>query len=619
MQSARALNSGKWGEISRRGSWRVNALALFVLAAAGLILFRLYFVQVLHHSSYQAIAQNQYDFFQKLAPKRGEIYLQSGNDPYPVAVNRDLQMAYAVPKEIGNIETASQSIADALGMDANLVREKIGNPDDMYEVLKHQLSEEEASKIKDLKLAGVYLTPESFRFYPGEALASQTIGFVGSDGEENVGRYGVESAWEKILRGEAGTLNQERDSRGRWMSVADRDLKAAQDGQDLILTINYNIQYEVEKILKEAVDKFRADQGSAIVMEPKTGRILAMANFPDFNLNDFGKTEDISLFANPAVSGTYECGSVFKTITAAAGIDDGKISPDTTFNDSGLVQEAGYSIRNSDMKAYGKQTMTNVLEKSLNTGAIFIEKQIGNKNYAQYLKNFGFGEKTGVDLPGELAGNFKNLADPRININFFTASFGQGIAVTPLQLLNAYSAIANGGILMKPQIVEKIIHADGTAEEVAPQEIRRVIQEDTAKAVAKMLRSVVTNGHGKRADVPGYLVGGKTGTAQVAKSGAKGYEEGLTIGSFAGFAPIEDPQYAILVKIDNPKDVQWAESTAAPVFGKIMKFALEYGKVEPTEEVDINKLNKEANITLPPDKPAVIVQEHKTNKKKHDD
>lgn len=614
MQSVRTLSKGKWGEITRAGSWRVYVLAIFVLASASLICLRLFFVQVGAYETYRMMAENQHEFFQKLIPERGQIYLKNGNDPYPVAVNQDLQMAYAVPKEIENRNEAAKKVAQILGLDEEVMQEKLNDPEDMYEVLKHRLTDEEVAKIKELNMAGVYLTSESFRYYPGGELASQTIGFVGSNGSEVLGRYGVENFWEKSLKGESGSLNQQGDSRGRWISIADRKLSPARNGDSLVLTLNYNIQYEVEKVLKETVEKHSADNGSAIVIDPKTGRILAMANVPRFNLNDFGKVEDVSVFSNPILDSPYECGSVFKTITAAIGIDDGKINPNTVFTDTGLIKEAGYSITNSDGKAYGEQTMTQMLEKSLNTGAIFAQKQVGNKNYAEYLKRFGLGEKTGIDLPGEVAGNIKNLEELRMNINFFTASFGQGISVTPLQLANAYATIANGGKMMKPQIVEKIIHADGSAEEVAPEEVRRVIQEDSAIAVGKMLRSVVVNGHGKRADVPGYLVGGKTGTAQVAKSGAKGYEEGLTIGSFAGYAPIDDPQYVLLVKIDNPKDVEWAESTAAPAFGKIMKFLLEYGKVEPTEEIDIKKLNQQANINLVPDKPVVVAPEVKKKK-----
>ncbi len=565
-------------------------MSLFVIGVAFVIVFRLYFLQVRAYESYRSIAENQHRIFQVLAPKRGEIYLKEGKDLYPLAINRDLQMAYVVPKEVENQEETAKKISPILGLEEDFIRQKISNPEDMFEILKHKVSDEEVAQIKDLKMPGIYFSPESVRFYPGGELASQLVGFVGSDGEKEVGRYGLEASFEEELGGKEGNMDQERDAGGRWISVADRQVQPAKDGDTLVLTVDHTVQYEVEKIIKAAVEEFQAENGTAIVMEPKTGKILAMANYPNFNPNDYSKVEDMSVFLNPAVNLTFECGSVFKTFTEAAGIDTGKINPNTTYVDTGAVQEAGYTIKNSDEKANGTQTMTQVLEKSLNTGVIFIEKLVGNQAFADYVRNFGFGQKTGVDLPSELPGNVKNLDNTRSNIQFFTASFGQGIAVTPMQLINAYSAIANKGVLMKPQIVDRIIHPDGSIEEVQPIEIRRVVSEDTARQISQMLRSVVVNGHGKRADVPGYLVGGKTGTAQVAKAGAKGYEEGLTYGSFAGFAPIDDPQFVVLVKMFNPKTVQWAESSAAPTFGKIMKSLLEYYKVEPTEAYDINKL-----------------------------
>lgn len=569
---------------SKEKYWRIYALVFFIFIIAALIMARLYVLQVKAHEKYLRIAENQHKILEELMPERGEIYLADEKEPYPLAVNRRLQMAYAVPKEIGDKEKTINETSSALGIEKSVLEEKFSNPGDMFEILKHKLSEEEAAKINEIKLPGIYLAPEDFRFYPGGELASQLVGFVGSDGNEFKGQYGLEAYWEKELKGEAGSLNQERDTRGRWISIADRNLKPAKNGDDLILTISHTIQYEVEKILRETVEQHQADNGTFIAMEVKTGRILAMANFPSFNPNDYGKTEDISLFSNPAVSTPYECGSVFKTITAASAIDDGKIEPDTEYVDTGSVKEAGYTIKNSQEKVYGKQTMTQVLENSVNTGAIFIEKQLGNKKFADYVRAFGFGEKTGIELPNEAPGNIRNLEELRKDIQFFTASFGQGIAVTPLQLISAYAAVANGGKMMKPQIVEKIIHSDGNIEEIAPKEIRQVVSEESAKKTGQMLLSVVKSGHGKRAAVPGYLVGGKTGTAQIAKVGEKGYEEGLTVGTFAGFAPIDDPQFAVLVEIYDPKDVEWAESTAAPAFSKVMKFLLEYYGVNPTEE-----------------------------------
>ncbi|KKQ60860.1 MAG: hypothetical protein US82_C0027G0001, partial [Parcubacteria group bacterium GW2011_GWC1_38_22] len=237
------------------------------------------------------------------------------------------------------------------------------------------------------------------------------------------GMYGLEAFWEKALRGESGSIKQEGDSRGRWIPVSDRDVREAKDGPDLILTINHTVQFEVEKIVKETMEKFSADSASVIVMEPKTGKILAMANQPSFNPNDFSQTEDISRFVNPAVSEPYESGSVFKAFTEAIGIDDGKINGSTTYVDTGVVKEAGYEIRNSDLKANGVQTMTQVLEASLNTGVIHIEKLVGNKNFAEYVRRFGFGEKTGIDLPGEVGGNIRNLNNTKTDINFFCGKF----------------------------------------------------------------------------------------------------------------------------------------------------------------------------------------------------
>jgi cell division protein FtsI/penicillin-binding protein 2 len=598
--------------------WRIYSLVFFVLFVAICILIKLYFIQVINYKVYQDRAENQHKVSQTLNPNRGEIYLSDESDPYPVAVNRQMQMAYIVPKEIENKNMVAESLAGILQMDKNSLEEKMSDPEDMFEIIKHKLTDEEASRIKELKLKGVYLTPETFRFYPAGELASQVLGFVGSDGKEMKGMYGIEAALNDKLEGKSGSLSQEKDTRGGWISTANREIDPAEDGVDLVLTLNHTVQYETEKILKETVEKHQADNGTAIVMEPKSGKILAMANYPSFNPNDYSQVEDISVFANPAVSSLYEPGSVFKSFTMSAGIDDGKVNSDTTYVDSGGIREAGYEIRNSDNKANGKQTMTQVLEKSINTGVIFVEKMIGNKKFADYMERFGFGEKTNVDLPGEISGNTANLNNLKSDIQFFTASFGQGISVTPLQLANGYVAIANGGVLMKPQIIDKITYPDGRTEEIQPQEVRRVISQDSAKQIREILRSVVVNGHGKKADVPGYLVAGKTGTAQVPKSGGRGYEDGVTIGSFAGFAPSDDPQFVVLVKIYHPRDVQWAESTAGPAFGKIMKFLFDYYGVEPTEDYDVEKLNKAQQINEPtaPLVQAIVQEETKKDKKK---
>ncbi|EKE21029.1 MAG: hypothetical protein ACD_7C00379G0005 [uncultured bacterium] len=579
------LSIGKNRSDKLVSSQRIYFLAVAVFFMGVIIIARLYILQIRDHARFRTMADDQHGAFSELSAKRGEIYLKNRDEKYPLAVNKEYMMVFLEPKMVAEKDRVVSELSYILGMERIEIEKKLSNPEDMFEIVKKKISQEEADKITELKLKGVKLLGENYRYYPGKELASQIVGFVGSNGEQEIGRYGLESFWEEELQGKNGSIFQERDSAGRWISITDRKKVPAQDGADLVLTIDQAVQYEIEKILKLTMEKYKADGGSILVQEPSTGKLLAMASYPNFNPNEFGKVENMSVFTNPAITNAYESGSVFKTVTLASGIDAGVISPNTTYVDNGVISEAGYNIKNSDGKSNGTQTMTQVLEKSLNTGVIFTEKLMGNKKFAEYVRNFGFGEKTGITLPNEAAGDVRNLNNLKSDIQFFTASFGQGITTTPLQILNAYSVIANGGNLMRPQVVEKKIYSDGREESVEPKIIRRVIKEETAKQMKEMLESVVVNGHGKRAAVSGYRVGGKTGTAQVAKQGGGGYEESITIGSFTGIAPLDNPRFAVIVKIDNPKDVQWAESSAAPTCGEVLKFLLNYYNVEPTEPI----------------------------------
>jgi cell division protein FtsI/penicillin-binding protein 2 len=563
---------------------RIYVVMFSFLGILMVVFLRLYFLQIIDYASFQALADNQHNVFKKLIPERGEIFLKDKDGLFPIALNREAKVVYAVPQELDDPQKTSLEIAQILNLDQGELSAKFSKAGDLYEAVKHRLSEEEVEKIKNLNRKGIHLAEEVYRYYPSGELASQVVGFVGWEGDGLAGKYGVENTFEKRLRGRAGDIFQNRDSTGNWITVGERRITEAQNGESFVLTLDHIVQYETEKILKSAVNQFEAEGGSVIVMEALTGKILSLANYPTFNPNEYSQVDSMDLYRNPTVSDAYECGSVFKPITMAAALDSDQLNPETIYVDSGAVKEVGYSIKNSDLKAYGRQTMTEVLEKSLNTGAIFAQKSIGNKNFLEYLKRFGFGEKTGIELVGEGAGNIGNLKKLKSNIEFFTASFGQGITVTPLQLVAAYNTLANGGVLLKPQIVEKVIYPNGSSEEISPQEVRRVISQKAALQISQMLRSVVVNGHGKRADVPGYLVIGKTGTAQVASAEKKGYSEDRHIGSFAGFAPMNDPRFTILVKIDNPQTVDWAESSAAPVFGELMKFLLDYYNIEPTEE-----------------------------------
>ena len=367
--------------------------------AATVILGRFYVLQVIEHLQYKALAEGQHSFFQDLIPKRGEIFMKDKNELYPVAVNRETKTAYAVPKEIENPAEAAMALAPILQLDAAELKSKFEKPDDMYEVLKRRLSDEEIDKIKSANLKGIRLSDESYRYYPSSELAANVLGFVGWKENALGGRYGLESYFDEEMRGVEGSLSHKRDASGGWIAVTGKEISQAQDGVGLILSLDHIVQYQAEKILKGATERYGADGGQIVVMEPSTGRILTMASYPTFNPNDYAKTENISAFRNPAVNDAYESGSVFKPITIAAGLDSEKISPDTTYTDTGEIREAGYAIHNSDNKANGIQTMTEVLEKSLNTGVIYVEKLLGNKNFSDYVERFGFGSATGIDLP----------------------------------------------------------------------------------------------------------------------------------------------------------------------------------------------------------------------------
>ncbi len=565
------------------GIARVAFVFVCFLSVGVGLLWQLYRIQVRDHTLWSDQAKKQRLSTFDLKAERGEIFLHDNGEPYPLAVNREYMAAYVVPREVQDAKEVARELSAILGKDESEILLKLSDPTDPFEMIKRRLSDDEVGRIRTLSLKGVSLLPEKYRYYPAGSLASHVVGFAGLGEQGGAGGYGVEASFDSELKGKPARVHEERDAGGRWISLSNSRSDVPDHGDILTLTIDRVIQHETEKVVQEYREKHGADSMTALVMDPITGKILAMANAPDFDPNKYAETEDYGLFLNPAVSSTYEPGSIMKLIAMAIGIDEKKVSPTTEYVDTGSVTESGYTVKNSEEKVYGRSTMTKVLEDSINTGMIFVERSVGHKVFAERLRRFGFGEKTGVKLPAESGGDLHNLNDFRIGIQFYTAAYGQGITGTPLQMVSAYAALANGGVLMRPQIVESIGHADGEVEMIQPEEIRRVISKETSEAIGHMLRSVVVNGHGKRADVPGYEVVGKTGTAQVAKTDGGGYEEGKTIGSFAGYAPRENPRFVVLMKVDNPKDVQWAESSAAPAFGQLMRFLLEYARIEPTE------------------------------------
>ena len=440
----------------------------------------------------------------------------------------------------------------------------------------------------ELVIPGVGYNFNQYRYYPDNNIGSQLLGFVNytDPNSPGVGKYGLEAFFNDELTGRAGSVNSAKGAHGSAIIADDREYVGAENGSDLVLTVDRNVEYYACEKLQEAVKKHGADGGSLIVMNPKTGAIIAMCSVPDFNPNDYANVKDIRVFNNPAIFDAYEPGSVYKTVTMSAAIDQGKVTPSTTYKDTGEIMIPGWPkpIKNSDFAthgAHGVVDMNTVLEFSLNCGAIFAERQLGSKNFADYVKAYGFGEKTGIELGSESAGNIGSLLGNKVSeIEAATASFGQGISVTPLQMIMPYQAIANHGVLMKPYIVKAIVHPNGSQDSIEAQPIRQVVSSQTADTVSAMLVNVVESGHAKGSQISGYYIGGKTGTAQVAIPG--GYSATDYDHTFIGILPINNPAFVMLAKMDNPKDAMYAESTVVPLWRDIADFMLKYYQIPAT-------------------------------------
>jgi len=569
--------------------WRIYLLAIIVFVAGSGIFARLFFLQVLRYDHYSALAQDRQEFYKELFPKRGEIFMQDlsakrrgGEEQYyPLAVNKEFQQAYLIPKDIPEEkrEEVADQLANILNLDREIIWQRINKPNDPYEPLKHKISQESAERIRQLDVDGVELAPEIWRYYPNGSSACHLTGFVGVSDWGKIGQYGLEGYYEDKLCGEIGYATGKKDTAGRLIPYLKQKLEPAQDGVTIILTIDQNIQFRAEKELKQIVERWQAESGSIIILEPKSGAVRAMANWPVFNPNEYNSVEDIDVFLNASTQKTYELGSIFKPLTMAAGIDSGSVTPQTTYLDKGYVKIKGSVINNVDKESHGEQTMTQVLEKSLNTGAVFVQQAIGKDVFRQYIQRFNFDQPTGINLAGEVGGNIVNLFSDK-EINLATISFGHGITVTSLGMTAAIGAIANEGKIMRPFVVEKIIHPDGNEVITEPRVNEKVFSAQTAKELTKMLVSVVENGYGKPARILGYDIAGKTGTAQIADP-VKGVYTEETIHSFVGFAPAFNPEFVILVRLDKPQGIRFASDSVSPVFKKMAEYLLQYLEIPP--------------------------------------
>ena len=547
---------------------------------------RLFDLQVTRRQSFAQEVSRTRRLIRITPAKRGEIFYSTKQ---AFAINQKTFTVYAVTKDIpaGEYAHTAESLAPLLGKTADEVRQAMEHdPSSSYVPLADHVTSENEQSVRQLHQSGIGTFGELQRVYPDGSATAAISGFLGWEGkgdagnDHKVGRYGLEQHLEDVLSGVPGKAEADRDGRGRWIPSGERVIVEPQDGSDVVLTIDHPVQLTACSKLEEAIKNVHADGGSVIIMDPMTGGIIALCSAPSYDANAYAKVEDPSRFTNNAMARAYEPGSVFKPITMALGIENGVVTPETTFVDTGSVTFGKSVIKNAHEKSYGKQDMVGVLTNSINTGAVFVARLIGRDRLRAGIERFGFGRTTGVELSGEALGDTRSLQNAG-DIYTATASFGQGISVTPMQLAQAFSAIANGGTLLRPTMIKEKHLPDGTVVPQKTEPIRRVISERTAALIKGMLVTVINDGHSKRGGVKGYHIGGKTGTAQVAKQNGLGYSD-QTIHTFIGMGPIENPRFVIVTKLDHPRDVEFADSSAAPLAGDIARFLLEYWKIPPS-------------------------------------
>jgi stage V sporulation protein D (sporulation-specific penicillin-binding protein) len=565
---------------------RIAVFLLTIIFCTCGLAARLFYLQVLKNEKYQAAALTQRLHEIEIQPKRGLITDRNGKK---LAINVSLDSVVVNPRQIKNVDQASAALAEALGLPVEQVRTKLSR-DTSFEWVARKIEPEKSKAVRALKLDGVYLVEESDRFYPNGTLLSHVIGFAGID---NQGLEGLELVYDKQLRGTWGRFLGETDAYNREIPGGEKQYLPSKDGCNLILTIDEVLQHIVEREIDRLMEETKAKGAAILIADPNTGEILALANRPTFDPNNPTAVPDTNR-RNLAVWYNYEPGSTFKIVTAAAAMEEKLVQENDGFYCQGGLQIAGHYI--GCVTAHGSQTFAEVVKNSCNVGFMTIGMRMTREKLYEYIQAFGFGQVPGSSLPGEETGILlpvKNVGP----VEQANISFGQGIAVTPLQMISMVGVIANGGQLMKPQIVREIKDTDGTViQPFTPQTVRQVISSETAHKLAGLLEQVVADGTGRGAQVPGYRLAGKTGTAQKIVDGR--YVSDKHVASFLGFGPVDNPRLSILVVVDEPQGAYYGGVVAAPVFKRIMEDALRYLAIPPV--VSDEKEKTEPKVEVPP-------------------
>ena len=598
-------NKSRPQRVNNRG---FGLLAVLIMVA-GVLVLRLFFLQIVDTSDLEAKNLSQVQVDRKLQSPRGTIYDRHGS---PLAMSVVTKSLYADPQMLKkNPEDIAELVAPYVSISKEAIVENL--KEDTAFVWLDRMMEPDKSKavekiIEDEKLEGLNFVEESKRYYPNGNLAAQVLGFVGT---EDKGLDGLEMVLDDELKGGLTKEVVATDRKGNAIFGSVLAQYLPDKGKSVTLTIDATVQFIAERALEQAMVDIKPAHASVIVMDPKTGEILAMANRPTYDPNhyDKGKEQD---FKNIAVTNLYEPGSTFKPIIASAALASGKWTVDTVYNDTGSIMASGHVMQNWNGEGYGKVRLLEILKFSINTGMVRLGLTTGPEILSEYVHKYGFGQPTGIELPGEGEGllfNPEEMAD----IDTASMSIGQGIAVTPLQMVRAFGAIANGGILMKPHIVKAYNNPDGTvASETQTESQGQAIPENVASTIVDILEKEVSEGGGNKAMVEGYHFGGKTGTAQKLNTEYGGYLDGRYIASFIGFGPVEDPKFVVLVAIDDPSNGSiYGGQIAAPVFKDIMSQLVRYYQISPSvkEEVKVGATtvqtlpnpskNSDGSVTLP--------------------
>ncbi len=562
---------------------RIRIISICLLLFSCLLVVKLYSVQIIHGSDFAERADRQYQRPSN-AFDRGTIFFsdKDGN----LISGATLKTGFIVtinPKILqqnDNVDDTYVKLSSAMPtLDMDDFYMRATKPGDSYEEIAKHVDEDTGKKITDMKLKGVSLFKDKWRYYPGGTLASHVLGFMAYKGDEVAGRYGLESYYEDVLSRKSDSVY------ANFFVEMFSDLKkTVKDGEslegDLVTSIEPRTQAYLENTIKDITKQYSSERTGAIIINPKNGEIYAMAMNPTFDPNDFRDVEDPKTFSNGLVENVQEMGSIIKPFTMSVGVDLGKVSASTTYNDTGSVSADGRTIYNFDKKGRGTITLQYALSKSLNTGFAFIVSKVGNKALGEYFTKYGLGEKTGIDLPNEAKGLIDNMVKSPRDIEHITASFGQGIAVSPVEVVRAFSAIANGGKLVTPHVVKRIDYRLGFSKEVTVPPQVQVMKQGTSEAITKMMVYNVDNSllDGKSKN-PRYSVAAKTGTAQIAENGA--YAEDRFLHSFVGYLPASDPKFLVFIYTINPRGVNYASETLAKPFIELSKFLISYYQLSP--------------------------------------